>query len=59
MKTIMLLAALALGIAMTHQAFACDWGLHADASDRTIVTSDGTGCRAIEPSTAQQRAGRW
>jgi hypothetical protein len=54
MKTTMLFAALVFGAVTTQQAVACDWELHADASDRTIVACDNTGCHAIGPSTAQE-----
>ena len=56
MKTITLFAALALGTAMTQQAMACDWGLHADSTNATVVVCDNGACRAVEPSTAQQAA---
>ncbi len=56
MKTITLFAALALGTAMTQQALACDWGLHADSTNATVVVCDNGNCRAVEPSIAQQAA---
>jgi hypothetical protein len=56
MKTMMLFAALALGTAMTQQAVACDWGLHADSTNATVVVCDNGACRAVEPSRAQQAA---
>jgi hypothetical protein len=56
MKTITLFAALALGAAMTQQAVACDWGLHADNTSATVVVCDNGACRAVEPSIAQQAA---
>ena len=56
MKTITLFAALALATAMTQQAVACDWGLHADGTNATVVVCDNATCRAVEPSIAQQAA---
>jgi len=56
MKTITLFAALALGTAMTQQAVACDWGLHADSKSATVVVCDNSVCRAVEPSIARQAA---
>jgi len=56
MKTIMLFAALAFGTAMTQQAVACDWGLHADSTNATVVVCDNGNCRSVEPSIAQHTA---
>ena len=56
MKTITLFAALALGTAMTQQAVACDWGLHAGSTNATVVVCDNGACRPVEPSSAQQAA---
>jgi hypothetical protein len=54
MKKIVITAAFVFAAVTTRQAVACDYGVHADASDRTIVTCDGSGCHAIGSSTAQQ-----
>ena len=54
MKKIVIAAALVFAAVTTQQAFACDYGVHAAASDRTIVACDGTGCHVIGSSTAQQ-----
>jgi hypothetical protein len=56
MKTITLFAALALGAAMTQQAVACDWGLHADSTNATVVVCENGACRGVEPSITQQAA---
>jgi hypothetical protein len=57
MKSIIMLAALALGAAATQQAVACDWNqLHANSSPATVVVCDNGSCRAVEPSTTQQAA---
>jgi hypothetical protein len=56
MKTITLFAALAFGTAMTQQAVACDWGLHADRTNATVVVCDNGNCSSVEPSIAQQAA---
>jgi hypothetical protein len=48
------LVGLALIAATIQQAVACDYhALHA-AAEQTVVACDGTGCRALEPSSAQQ-----
>jgi len=41
---------------MTQQAVACDWGLHADSTNATVVVCDNGNCHAVEPSIAQQAA---
>ena len=56
MKTMTLFAALALGTAITQQAVACDWGLHAGSTNATVVVCDNGACRPVEPSSAQLAA---
>lgn len=54
MKTILILAAAALGAAITHQAVACE--LHtANASSTVVVCSNDT-CSAVPLTTAQEPA---
>jgi hypothetical protein len=48
-KIIFGFAALALSAA-THQALACDWGLHADSSSATVVACDNSGCAPVPPT---------
>jgi hypothetical protein len=48
-KTVFVLAAFALS-AVTHQALACDWGVHAHNATSTVVSCDGNGCAAVQPA---------
>jgi hypothetical protein len=52
-KMIFVFAAFALS-AVSHEAFACDWGAHAANSNATVVVCDKGVCAAV--STAQQAA---
>jgi hypothetical protein len=48
-KIVFVFAAFALSAA-THQAMACDWGVHAHNSSATVVSCDNNGCTAVQPS---------
>jgi hypothetical protein len=48
-KIVFVFAAFALSAA-THQAMACDWGVHAYNSSATVVSCDNNGCSAVQPS---------
>jgi hypothetical protein len=48
-KIVFVLAVFALSAA-THQALACDWGLHADSAAQTIVACDNNGCAPVPPA---------
>ncbi len=52
-KTLFVFAAFAFS-AVTHQAVACDWGVHAGNSAATVVVCDNSGCAAVP--TAQEAA---
>ena len=48
-KIVFVFAAFALSVA-THQALACDWGVHAHNATSTVVSCDGNGCTAVQPA---------
>jgi hypothetical protein len=48
-KIVFVLAVFALSAA-THQALACDWGLHTDSAAQTIVACDNNGCAPVPPT---------
>jgi len=48
-KIVFVLAVFALSAA-THQALACDWGLHAYTAAPTIVACDNSGCAPLPPA---------
>jgi len=52
-KMFFVFAAFALS-AVSHQAMACDWGVHARNSAATVVVCDNSGCAAVP--TAQEAA---
>ena len=52
-KMLFVFAAFALS-AVSHQAVACDWGVHASNSAATVVVCDTGGCSAVP--TAQEAA---
>ena len=54
MNKIVILAALVLGFAMTHQAVACDWMHREAAQAQTASACDGSNCTPAP--TAQQNA---
>jgi hypothetical protein len=53
MKAIMMLAAVALSIAMTHQAVACDFSREANSAPAVVAEGcSGSGCATETPTTA-------
>jgi hypothetical protein len=48
-KIVFVFAAFALSVA-THQALACDWGVHAHNATSTVVSCNGSGCAAVQPT---------
>jgi hypothetical protein len=50
MRTIALLAALALGTALTQQAFACDWNKEARSSPVVVAECSSGNCATEQPS---------
>ena len=48
-KIVFVFAAFALSAA-THQAMACDWGVHAHNATSNVVSCDGNGCTAVQPT---------
>jgi hypothetical protein len=52
MKKLFVLAAFAFGVAMTHQAVACDWDR--EASKAPVVVADG-GCTGSNCATEQAK----
>jgi hypothetical protein len=48
-KIVFVFAALALSAA-SHQALACDWGVHAHNATATVVACDNNGCAAVQPT---------
>ena len=47
MKTVLVFAALALGVATSHQAVACDWMHEANQGSTTIVCANGR-CEGVQ-----------
>jgi hypothetical protein len=53
MKAIMMLAAVALSIAMTHQAAACDFSREANSAPAVVAEGcSGSGCATETPTAA-------
>jgi hypothetical protein len=50
MKTLIVLTALAAGLALTQQASACDWMHQADQKPATVVTCENGTCTAQQPA---------
>jgi hypothetical protein len=48
-KIVFVFAAFALSAA-THQAMACDWGVHAHNAPASVVSCDNNGCTAVQPT---------
>jgi len=57
MKAIMMLAAAALSIAMTHRAVACDFSREANSTPAVVEEGcSGSGCATETPTTADATA---
>ena len=54
-RIILVFVAFALS-AVTHQAAACDWGVHADVAAPTVLVCDNSGCAAA-PQEASSCSG--
>ena len=54
MKNLLVFTALAFGVAMSHQALACDWMHEANQDSTTVVTCANGKCEAVPQQTAKQ-----
>ena len=50
MNKFFVLAAFALGVAMTHQALACDWDHEASKAPVIVADCSGTNCATEQPT---------
>jgi hypothetical protein len=58
MKNLLVFTALAFGVAVSHQALACDWMHEANQDSTTVVTCANGKCEAVPsrlPSKLRQR----